>query len=209
MFSTKMKLAVLACGLIATGTVVVAQQEARKPEAEVRSSTAKARIGKGPTTISDTQIIKSPIETDREREAVETDLDGQLAEIEANLLQEEVEALGFELNQSRERVGVAFTNRFHSAAKALESEQPSRQGGRRPERVRGSPGLLRGQSPPNDDRPSPARRTGPDARYALEPRKAGLKSPSDARRGEQKSGWCPEPSGISDRLNQHGRGHQA
>ena len=195
MFVHKMKLAVLACGLIATGTLVVAQQEARKSEAAVRPLTAKAGASRIPKAISDTQTSKSPIDTDRDVGAFETDLDGHLAEIEANLLEEEVEALSGELTQSRDRVGVAFTNRFHSMAKAnLNPSNPHDE-------------VDEDQKEYEEVRASYVARARElvTARHRLEELgrmrgkpasqvKAGLTPPSEARKGEKKSALsAPNP----------------
>ncbi len=196
MFVHKMKLAVLACGLIATGTLVVAQQEARKPEAAVRPSTAKAGASRIPKAISDTQTSKSPIDTDREWEPSRpTWMDNwpRSKPIFSRRKWRPYPALSS--HQSRDRVGVAFTNRFHSMAKAnLNPSNP-------PDEVDED------QKEYEEVRASYVARARElvTARHRLEELgrmrgkpasqvKAGLTPPSEARKGEKKSALsAPNP----------------
>ncbi len=79
MFMTKMRLVLLACGLLATGAAVIAQQSGQAPEAETRLVQAGAT--KRPTPPSD------------EGDAIDTIVARDMENLDVELLREEVQLL--------------------------------------------------------------------------------------------------------------------
>ncbi len=83
MFMTKIRLAVLACGLLATGAVVIAQQSGRAPEAEGQ-----------PAQVELTQVPATPLD---EADAIDAIVERDMGRLDVELLTEQVELLKTEL----------------------------------------------------------------------------------------------------------------
>jgi RNA polymerase sigma factor (sigma-70 family) len=83
MFMTKIRLALLACGLLATGVAVLAQQSGQGPEAEIRLVQAAAT--KSPETPSDDpDAIDALVSRDMERLDVEL-LSGEMQQLKSDV----------------------------------------------------------------------------------------------------------------------------
>ena len=96
MFMTKMKFAVLACGLITTGAVSVAQHVRSVPEAEAR-----------PLATGVTETRANPSAPLDESTAADIALGRELVQLDLDLLAEEVQQL-------REQVEVRFRDKFRA-----------------------------------------------------------------------------------------------
>jgi Skp family chaperone for outer membrane proteins len=89
MFMTKMRLALLACGLLATGVAVLAQQSGRGPEAEIRL--VQAATTKGPETPSD------------EPDAIDAMVSRDMERLDVEMLRDEVQQLRIDVQNAYRR----------------------------------------------------------------------------------------------------------